>query len=143
MRRIALVVLTSLAVVASMFVVAAPASAVSTGTVSGHASRQGSSDASNLFVTLVPQTPDATHISTGTGAAGDGSWSISVNPGNWTILVQDGSTGHAWVDEYWDSTYAPSAATYLPVVAGADLTGYDMQLELGGTLTVHVVGGPS
>lgn len=142
MRRFALTLLTTIAVLAVSLGVAAPATGVTTTTISGTMSRTGGTPGNSMFVYLIKQGSSGTRPFVKTAI--DGSWSFDVpTAGSYTLKFEDDTSGSTWANEYWSDQYAFSLATYFTINAGDHLSGYDATLVQGGSITVHVVGGPS
>ena len=141
MRRSALVFVAA-ALVATSLAVAAPASGVGTTTVSGTLSRDGGMPGNLMFVYLIAQGSSGAQPFVQTAA--DGTWTFDVPAaGMYTLKFEDDTSGTTWANEYWNNSYAKGTAAYFQIDSGAHLTGYDATLEQGGSITVHVVGGPS
>ena len=141
-RRPAPVLLTMLAIAALVGGIAGPAQAVGT-TVGGTVSRTGSSDRSNLRVSLMVDNGSGfidaaapAQLTTATGA-----YSFTgVAPGTYDLRFEDATSPAIYATEFFGGfTELDQSSGF--VVATSPLTFADNPLALGGSITGHVVEG--
>jgi uncharacterized protein (DUF2141 family) len=106
------------------------------GTLSGNVS-DGYEPIANLHVYA---TDNATwQWMAGSNTDASGNYTLVLPTGNYFVNACGSCSGLNYVDEWYDDVYNPAEATPVPVTVGEDTTGIDFVLEVGGTISGHVI----
>ena len=111
-------------------------------TIAGTITGPGGTPLTEGYVVAYPYSASGKAInSSGSGTIGAGGHYVvtGLPPGEYVIKAEPGM-GSTLLSEYYNNAYAPSAGTPITVAASQDVTGYNVQLAEGGSISGTVSG---